>query len=137
MSFINNMMKNMTIKAVTKKRFDELVGIIEFKIPKDSGTPFDPMKTLVDFIETLELTGMTIEIPPAVKHWWDLFIYLLCLMVSSELSYDPTMGSDKDIDLIIETANIQREKWKKESMLKKFIRREMINEMGNKFSRMT
>jgi hypothetical protein len=54
-------------------------------------------------------------------------------MVRSELAYDPTMGSERDLNLIIETANIQLEKWKRESVLKKFARRSMIISMGDKF----
>jgi hypothetical protein len=58
-------------------------------------------------------------------------------MVRAELAYDPTMGSERDINLIIETANIQLEKWKKESVLKKFARQNMIIGMGDKFLRRT
>jgi hypothetical protein len=126
-------LKNMTIKRVTKKRFNQLMGLIENDLPIGSNSPVDPMKTLMGYIEAVKSSGETIEVPPDITHWWDLFVYLVCIMVLSELAYDPTMASEQDFDLIIETVNIQLEKWKRESVLKKFARRNMIISMGDKF----
>lgn len=125
-------LKNMAIKRVTKKRFNELMGLIENDLPIGSDAPIDPMKTLMNYIKGVELSGETIEVPSDITHWWDLFVYLVCIMVRSELAYDPTMGSEQDLNLIVETANIQLEKWKRESVLKKFARRNMIIDMGEK-----
>jgi hypothetical protein len=148
MGFLGKFVKNMAIKRVTKKRFDQLMGLIEndprLKSRIESNQVFDPMEkprhfelsameTLRDYIRAVELSGGTIEEPPNITHWWDLFRYLHCLMVQSELAYDPTMGSEQDLNLIIETANKELEKWKRESILKKFIRREMIISKGDKF----
>ena len=126
-------LKNMTIKRVTKKRFNQLMGLIENDLPIGSDPPVDPMKTLMGYIEAVKSSGETIEVPPDITHWWDLFVYLVCIMVRSELAYDPTMASEQDFNLIIETVNIQLEKWKRESVLKKFARRNMIISMGDKF----
>jgi hypothetical protein len=126
-------LKNMTIKRVTKKRFNQLMGLIENDLPIGSNSPVDPMKTLMGYIEAVKSSGETIEVPPDITHWWDLFVYLVCIMVRSELAYDPTMASEQDFDLIIETVNIQLEKWKRETVLKKFARRNMIISMGDKF----
>jgi hypothetical protein len=125
-------LKNMTIKRVTKKRFNQLMGLIENDLPIGNDTPVDPMKTLMGYIEAVELGRETIEVPPDITHWWDFFVYLICIMVRSELAYDPTMGSERDLNLIIETANIELKKWKRESVLKKFARRNMIIGMGEK-----
>ena len=133
MSFL----KNMVIKKVTKKRFNQLIGLIENDLPIGSDPPIDPMKTLMAYIEVVKLSGETIEVPSDITHWWDLLIYLICLMVRAELSYDPTMGSESDINLIIETAKIQLAKWKNESVLKKFVRRNMIIGIGRKFLKRT
>ena len=129
MSFL----KNMAIKRVTKKRFNQLMGLIKNDLPTGSDPPVDPMKTLMNYIKAAELSGETIEVPSDITHWWDLFVYLVCIMVRAELAYDPTMGSEQDFTLILETANIQLEKWKRESVLKKFARRNMIISMGDKF----
>jgi len=129
MSFL----KNMAIKRVTKKRFNQLMGLIENDLPIGGDPPVDPMKTLMNYIKYVELSGETIEIPADITHWWDLFVYLVCIMVRAELAYDPTMGSEQDFSLILETANIQLEKWKRESVLEKFARRNMIISMGDNF----
>ena len=123
----------MTIKKVTKKRFNQLMGLIENDLPIGSNPPVDPMKTLRNYIKADELGGKTIDVPPDIHHWWDLFVYLVCIMVRSELAYDPTMGSQRDLNLIVETVNIQLKKWKRESVLKKFARRKMIIHMGDRF----
>ena len=109
------------------------MGLIENDLPIGSNSPVDPMKTLMGYIEAVKSSGETIEVPPDITHWWDLFVYLVCIMVRSELAYDPTMASEQDFDLIIETVNIQLEKWKRETVLKKFARRNMIISMGDKF----
>lgn len=125
-------LKKMAIKKVTKKRFNQLMGMIENDLPED-GSPIDPMKTLKKYIETVEsLSGEQIEIPGEMKNWWELFLYLTWIMVKSELSYDPTMGSERDLYLTMETADKLLEKWKKESMLKKLVRRDMILSMAIK-----
>ena len=122
----------MTIKRVTKKRFNQLMGLIENDLPIGSDPPVDPMKTLMGYIEAVKSSGEIIEVPPDITYWGDLFVYLVCIMVRSELAYDPTMASERDFNLIIETVNIQLEKWKRESVLKKFARRNMIISMGDK-----
>ena len=126
-------LKNMAIKRVTKKRFNQLMGLIENDLPIGSDPPIDPMKTLMGYIEAVGLSGETIEIPSDIKHWWELFTYLVCIMVRSELAYDPTMGLVEDINLILEITNKELKKWEKESVLKKFARRNMIISRGDKF----
>lgn len=127
-------LKNRAIKAVTKKRFDQLVSMIE-NDPRlgEEGEAFDPMETLRDYIKCVELSGGAIETPPDITNWWELFIFLLLFMVQAELAYDPTMGSEQDLNLIMETANKQLEKWKSESVVKKFIRRERLFKKADKF----
>lgn len=126
-------MKNMAIKKVTRKRFNQLIGLIENDLPIGSDPPIDPMKTLMAYIEVVKLSGETLVVPSDITNWWDSLIYLICIMVRAELSYDPTMGSEQDINLIIKTIYIQLDKWKKESVLKKFARRNMIIDRGDKF----
>ena len=92
----------------------------------ETNKEFDPMETLRDYIKAVNLSEGTIEEPPDITHWWELFNYLLCIMGKAELAYDQTMGSPQDLNLIINTAEKELEKWKHESVLKKFIKRERI-----------
>jgi len=127
------LLKNMAIKRVTKKRFNQLMGLIENDVPVGSQDAPDPMRTLKNYIAAVELSGETIEIPSDITHWWDLFVYLVCIMVRAELAYDPTMGTEQDMLLVVETTHTELEKWKKESIMKKFARRNMIMNIGDKF----
>jgi hypothetical protein len=127
------LLKNMAIKRVTKKRFNQLMGLIENDVPVGSEEAPDPLRTLKNYVAAVELSGETIEVPSDITHWWDLFVYLVCFMVRAELVYDPSMGTEQDMMLVVETTQMEMEKWKKESVLKKFARRNMIMNMGDKF----
>jgi len=127
------LLKNMAIKRVTKKRFNQLMGLIENDVPVGSQEAPDPMRTLKNYIAAVELSGETIEVSSDITHWWDLFVYLVCITVRAELAYDPTMGTEQDMLLVVETTQTELEKWKKESIMKKFARRNMIMNIGDKF----
>ncbi len=126
-------LKDMAIKKVTTKRFNQLIGLIENDLPPGSDPPVYPMGTLSKYIRLVESSGETIEVPPGVTSWTELLIYLIWIAVRAELSYDPTMGTERDRHLVLKTAIRGLEKWKAEPVLKKFARREMIMDMGDKF----
>jgi len=65
----------MAIKRVTKKRFDQLMGLIENDIPVGNEEVPDPMRTLKNYIAAVELSGETIDVPPDITHWRDFFVY--------------------------------------------------------------
>jgi hypothetical protein len=122
-------LKNRAIKSVTKKRFNQLLGLIENDQRHD---PIDPMQTLKDYIGVIESSGGHIEVPSDITHWWELLVFLVCLMVRSELAYDPSMGTEEDIKLIMEQAYKELGKYKNESIFTKFARRSMIEKMAKK-----
>jgi hypothetical protein len=125
-------LKNLAIKKVTKKRFYQLIGLIECD-PRIESKTFDPIETLRDFIKAINLSGGNIEEPPGITNWKDLFAYLLFITVKAELDYDQTMGSEDDFNLIIDTADKEFQKFKRESTFKKFIRREMMDRKADNF----
>lgn len=141
MGFFGSLLKKMAIKKVTKKRFNQLIGLIE-NDPRlhEIGNALDinkfescAIQTLKNLIDMIEIQGCIIDVPDEITNWWELLLFLLCTVVQAELAYDPTMGSEEDINLIVNIANKELEKWKKESILKKFIRREMLYSKADKF----
>lgn len=135
MAFLGKFLKNMAIKKVTKKHFIQIMGLIEADIYDYTarkaffedlleGREFDPQLIPIMTIRNSH-RALGLEVPEFTPHWREPFTHLLAVLVCSELSYDPTIGSWEDLELITKTFNKQLEKWKHEPTEKKLIRGQM------------
>jgi hypothetical protein len=136
MAFLGKFLKNMAIKQVTKKHFNRLINLIEadqyefyLKQPEElDGTTARnlAMRTIMNSYKDVGLEAPEItEEPGQQRSWEELLSHLVSVLVFSELSYDPLIGSWEDTNLVKKTFNKQLGKWSHESVLKKFVRAEV------------
>lgn len=119
-----SILKNAAIKGVTKKRTRQFTTLIEQGINSDqfqekdmSERVFHILTTLVNTIDMAinfqEGSGSLNIDTKSVDNWKELLFLIVVQSVRSELSYDPTMGEDKDFDLIEEVFNRELDSWNK------------------------
>ena len=99
-------LKNATIKSTTKRRFHQLIDLAITDI-RNNTNPIDRLKLLVI---TLNMGGSNIVIPDDLIEWQDYLRYLVACMVNEELSYDSTMGTSKDFELMMDTMYLEMKK---------------------------
>lgn len=99
MGFLGKFLKNMAIKKVTKKHFYQIFELIKCA---------DPTLTMDRGTLTLKTIYMTaFGEPPPEKEFGDLYYHIVMLLTCRELSYDPTIPSLEDSELMMKT--IQKE----------------------------
>jgi hypothetical protein len=101
-------LKNMTIKSTAKKRARQLIQIIEDN-PETS--PIDTLKAYIKSVEYVGGQKLIIE-DGDYTTLYELFLFLAMIMVKDELSYDPTMGSREDAELIKQVVDQEVNNWK-------------------------
>jgi hypothetical protein len=118
MSFL----KNITIKAVTKKRTRQFTTLIESALNTEEFQQGDMnsrviciLSSLIETIENQDPTGnFSFNIDTnKIKNWKELLGCLVVQTVRGELAYDPSIGEEKDLLLIEKVFNREIEAWKK------------------------
>jgi hypothetical protein len=121
-------LKNRAIKAVTKKRANKLLELINAKVnsvmeevyTNDKFDMSNPQQineelkdTLITYIAVVEAgvpdgpkskMGLSNEFIEEGHNWQELFVFITCEAVKAELAYDPSMGADEDYEIIADTA---------------------------------
>ena len=116
MSFL----KSVAIKGVTKKRTRQFTSLIEqalnsddFQEGKTNERVVKILNKLIETIESQEGAGsLNIEITEP-EDWKKLLFLLVVQAVRSELSYDPSMGEEKDFILVEKVFNSELDVWKR------------------------
>lgn len=113
---IQHIFKSGAIKSTTKKHTSKLWGIILAQIPKNIGKgSFEKeiKKALLSFLDVCgSFVGLNIKFPFALEtaKSYEIFSIIIAQTVLSELSYDVSMGSNKDILLIADTTDKETKK---------------------------
>ena len=102
-------LKSGAIKSTTRKRMKQVSEGIEMFYQKpirasDEGIAIK--KALLEYLKSIESVGgprLTFPFNIDNADWTETFSFLVVGLVEAELSYDPSMGSQKDRELIIKT----------------------------------
>jgi hypothetical protein len=121
------LIKNIAIKTITKRWTTKVYALIEESIVNSPQK--DQLEILKEIITVTNLCGTNLPIDS--MNFQELLSVYIITAVRSELAYDPTMGNDKDIELIVKTL---RKKFnslvKSKSLFGIFKRREMVRQMA-------
>ena len=103
-------LKNVAIKGVTKKRTRQFTSLIEQGLNSDlfqegemEERVVNILKKLIETIENQEGANSLNIDTNELKNWKEILFLLVVQAVRSELSYDPSMGKEKDFALIEKT----------------------------------
>jgi len=114
--------KNAAIKAVTKKRTRQFTSLVEMGLNADKFQQGDMntrvlniLNKLIDTIESQENAGSLNINREEIDNWKVLLFTLVVQSVRVELSYDKSIGADKDYDLIAKTFDKEMERWRQRS----------------------
>ena len=108
-------LKNTTLKAVAKKHIKLLTDYMETYPVYDTNNEVDLYQTVKNYLTTFEAAAgdsLSIRVD-AVPDWYNLFVAVVWQCVRVELSYDPTMGSDEDLELTEKVVSDELAKWKR------------------------
>jgi len=113
--------KNIGIKAVTKKRTRRIIGLIQLAIENEPNIITDGnsfiMEVLKNYVNVVEIRGETLNRLNEINRWYEYFGAIIILEVLAELSYDPTMGDEKDFELIEQVFDEEIRSWKSRSKI--------------------
>lgn len=102
-------LKNIAIRSTAKKRALQLIQIIE---ENPETNPIETLKTYIKSVEYLGGKKLIIE-DGDYTNLYELFLFLVMIMVKDELSYDLTMGSRQDAELIKQVVDQEVNNWKR------------------------
>lgn len=116
-----SILKNAAIKGVTKKRTRQFTSLIEQGINSDlfqeveiNERVFSILKKLIETIENQEGSDSLNIDTNEIQNWKEILFLLVLQTVRSELSYDPSMGKEKDFELIEKIFKRELDSWKKD-----------------------
>ena len=97
-------LKNSTIKNVTKRAVNDLLMKMDSCTNEyHQSEQVDPKKILLEIISLRGMFGGHFEVEDDMT-WDGTFVLYILHAVTNELSYDRTMGTKEDIQLIHDTA---------------------------------